>query len=80
MKEGGICVLCFSHGTSKWIRADNFQHFRPLKDTLHGRHFRSDEEVKERCMAAWHNHRRLVLLRDLCLSVRVVEVCRTWGW
>ena len=79
MKERGICVPCFSHGTSRRERANHFHLFRPLNDALHGRHFRSDEEVKETCMAGCHSHRRLLLLRNLCLSVRVKEVRKNMG-
>jgi len=59
--------------------ADNFCLFRPLKGALHGRHFRSDDEVNERWTVAWQSHRRLLLSSDLWLSGSVVEGCKTWG-
>lgn len=56
-----------------------FDFFWPLKDALYGRHFWSDEEVNERCMAGWQSNQK-TSSKECVLCWNVRTDCRmSWG-
>jgi hypothetical protein len=62
------------------LAPSSFHLFWPVRDAVCGRHFRLDDEVKEAVhdWLAQQPRLLLLLLRILCLSRMMEEVCRMW--
>jgi len=55
-----------------------FTTFGPLQDALRRNRFRVDDEVKESACDHLAQQPRVLVLRNLCLSERLEDMCRRW--